>query len=190
MIDIDIQLDVDAVRDYLVDDVQKQQLPKATASALNKVALKVQNRAVRLIAEDIGFTSVYGKRGGDNQVKKHLRRKRASWKNLLASIVPNHSKRVAVNALKPKQTASGVDYTGLGGIKKHIPHAFIQTMRVANKPGVYKRKGKARFPVQFLRTVSIPEVFIKQRIEKALVEVAAERWGQVFPREVNYYLNR
>ena len=188
MIDINISLDVQAVSDWVVDDVQKKQIPKATSSALNKVALAVHNRAVRLIAEDIGFTAVYGKRKGDQKVKQYMVKRRATWKNLFASIRPNGLARVPVAALKPKQTATGVMYTGLKGRQKHIPGAFIHKKN--NKTQVYKRKGQARYPIRTLKTVSIPEVFIKKAIEKAMLEIATERWGVIFPREVNYYLNK
>lgn len=186
MIDINIQLDVDAVKAWVVDDVQKKQIPKATSSALNKVALAVHNRAVRLIAEDIGFTAVYGKRKGDQKVKQYMVKRRATWKNLFASIRPNSLARVPVAALKPKQVATGVVYTGLKGKKKHIPGAFYHK----HKNAVYKRKGPNQYPIRTLKTVSIPEVFIKKAIEKAMLEIATERWGVIFPREVNYYLNK
>ena len=59
---------------------------------------------------------------------------------------------------KPRETPVGVQLTK--GPKTLIPHAWIARIRKRQKyPGVYVRKGKARFPVKAFRTPSMVDEF-------------------------------
>ncbi len=189
MIDFDVQADFKEVNKML-SDMEKSIVKAAANSAINKTLTAVQSKAVRRIAENIGFTKVYGKRRGDAQVKKYLIVKRSNFRTLRASITPNSRKRIPVHKLNAKQTSKGVKYTGLDGKQRFIPDAFIQTIRVKGVPGAYKRVDKDRFPVRLLRTVSISRVMTNAAIKQAIMEVAKERWQKNFQHELNYRLRK
>jgi len=175
--------------DFNVDDVkelltvaERSVLPKATTRALNKTIRRVQSQAVKIIAKNFGIVQ--------KEIRPYLRiDKRATWSDLEASIEAS-GKRIPINKLKPKQTARGVTYRGRDGKRIEIPSAFIQVIRVQDRAGVYKRRSKKRFPVSFLRTVSIPHVMIQDAIAQAMQDVAIEAWGKNFPHEVEYALKQ
>jgi len=177
---LDVQADFKEV-EKMLKHLDKKIITQATTTTLNRVAKSVQSLAVKLLAKDIGLKQ--------KEVRKYVTVRKANWNNLYSSVEAN-GKRVPVHKLSAKQTKSGVTYRGQDGKRRHIPGAFIQTIRVDGVPGAYKRKGKERFPVVFLRTVSIPHVFIQDAINKALLQVAQERWNKEFPHQVNYRLKK
>jgi len=176
---LNVQLDVSQVTSMLTG-LERAVMPKATASTLNKVARKAQAVAVKRIAKDIGIKQM--------EVRKYLRIQKATWRNLRIS-VKSRGKRVPISKLSARQTKKGVTYRSQGK-RKLIPGAFIADVRVKGSPDVYKRQGKARFPLERLRAVSIPHVMIKAAIDRALWEVSRETWDKNFPHEVEHYLRR
>lgn len=177
---LDVKADIREVEKMLFA-AQKKVLPKATARALNVTANAVQSQAVEMIAKDLGLNQ--------RQTRKYLLMKKATWGNLMSSVTAVGN-RIPVHMRQARQTKKGVTYKGKGGKRTLIPHAFIQEIRVKGVPGAYKRRGKERFPVTFLRTFSPPRAFIQDYIVRAMKKLAAERWGKEFPRQVKYYLQR
>jgi len=180
MLEFNVKTDFREVERMLTKS-QRTILPKATSSALNKVATSVQKEAIRILAKDIGLPQ--------KEIRKYLFITKATWRNLESSIKAN-GKRIPVHKLNAKQIRRGVKYKGQDGKRRLIPGAFMKEIRVQGVPGAYKRRGKDRFPVVFLRTVSIPHVYIKDATNKAMLRVAKVRWGKVWPHEVRYRLQK
>lgn len=180
MIDFDVKADFDEVN-RMLHDVETSLVTKAANSSLNKTIKSVQSIAVKDISKDIGLTQ--------KDTRRYLIIKRATWRNLVAS-VEGSGKRIAINRLKPRQIKKGVTYRGEGGGRKLIPGAFMAPIPGSNKMGVFKRVGKKRMPINFLRSVSIPKVMTKEAVERAMKDVAAERWKKNFQHELDYRLRK
>jgi len=176
---LDVKLDVREV-ERMLGAAAHQVMPRATTSALNKVARSAQSLAVKVIAKDIGITQ--------KTVREHLVIHKANFRNLFSSVEPRSGKRVPLTRLKPRQTRKGVTYRSRGK-RKLVPGAFIATMPSGGRI-VVKRRGRARLPIDEPKGVSINHVFIKERIHRALLQVAKERWNKVFPQEVRHFLRK
>ena len=100
------------------------------------------------------------------------------------AVVFARGKRIPIMAMKAKQTRKGVTYRSQGK-RKLIPSAFIATMPSGHR-SVYKRKGKPRLPIAKLYGPSIPKVFVKDAVNRAMEETARVRWDVNFSREMNF----
>lgn len=68
--------------------------------------------------------------------------------------------RIPVIRLKPKQTRSGVSYSGgRGRGRVLIPDAFISLMPARSYRGVFRRAGQSRLPIGEERTAGVLEAF-------------------------------
>ncbi len=180
MIELDVQADFKEVNKML-RDLETGLVTKAANSALNKTIKSVQSAAVKDISKDIGLSQ--------KDTRRYLIIKRATWRNLVASVTGS-GKRIAISRLKPKPVKKGVTYRGKGGKRKLIPGAFIAPIPGSDKLGVFKRVGKKRMPIRFLRGVSIPKVMTEAAVERSMKVVAGERWQKNFQSELNYRLRK
>lgn len=85
----------------------------------------------------------------------------------------------------------GVSYRQAKGGRKRLPHAFIARMSAGGRLGVYERKGKARFPVRYLRGPSVGLILAEDPQMLRKVELtAAERLGVEIKRQTELVLKR
>jgi len=177
--DMDVRADFKQV-ERMLSVVQKKAIPKAGSRALNKVVKVAEKTAAKGLADDIGIVQ--------KESRKHLRINRARWTELQASIVAT-GRRLPLMALKAKQVKKGVTYRKQGGGRGRVQSAFIATMRSGHK-GVFKRQGKQRRPIQELFGPSIPHVFVKDKISRALLTTTRARWPKLFQHEINRELRK
>lgn len=176
---LDVQADFKEV-EKMLKHFDKKIITQATTTTLNRVAKSVQSLAVKLLAKDIGIKQ--------KDIRKYVALRKANWNNLYSSVEAS-GKRIPIGKLKARQTKKGVTYRGQGGGRKKIPGSFIAKMS-SGHVGAYKRKGKGRTPLTELHGPSIPHVFIQEAINKALLQIAQERWNKEFPHQVNYRLKK
>jgi hypothetical protein len=173
---IDVKAEVEAAQKNL-DDLQKRQVRRAAARALNRTGQQVRTRAVRDTAKTMGLT---GKR-----VREAITLFKAN-PNALYAEVKAKGQPISLKEFKARQTRKGVTAKVMGE-RKLYRHRFI----VQSLGGhVFEREGKKRFPIRKLWGPSVPAVFLMDNINKALRDHAAERWRINFDRELNFYLNR
>lgn len=197
---IDVKAEVEAAQKNL-DDLQKRQVRRAAARALNRTASQVKTRAVRDIAKITGLT------------QKDVRPSFSVWKahkNALVANVRARGRAIPLERFKARPTQGGVAYR-LFGDRHFITSAFI---RKDGKPGIWKRipnrtfgaapsaNGRfrrtvtyhgglvPRLPIRRLYGPSVPAMMLTASVEKALENHAAERWAINFPRELQFYLNK
>ena len=179
---LDVQADFKEVEKMLWY-VEKKVIKQATTTTLNRVAASVQSLAVKLLAADIGIKA--------KDVRRYLRVRKASWDNLYSSIEAS-GKRIPIGKMGPKQRPKGVSYgsNAKTSVKVgYIPGSFVATMS-SGHVGVYKRKGKERTPLVERYGPSIPHVFIQNAINRALLQLAKERWDKEFPHQIKFRLQK
>lgn len=125
------------------------------AHALTRAAMSGKTAMVKAIAEDLGTKQA--------AVKPYVWMTPATADNLVARIHPNTHNGIPLIKLG----ATGPEPSrGKGRIRVKLAgtftSAFIATMPSGHR-GVFQRKGKARLPIQELRTSSISDVFRKVR---------------------------
>lgn len=158
--------------------VEREGLPRATTRSVNKTAKQVQSVAVKLIAKDVGITQ--------KNVRKSMVFKRAT-SGSQRSVITAMGKRIPLMAMKARQVRRGITYRGQGGKRKSVEGAFITTMPKGHR-SVFKRKGKARLPIVKLHGPSVPKIFVKDAVNRAMEITAKERWDINFAREMNFEL--
>lgn len=192
---LDVSIDISQVTGMLTM-MEREVMPRATTSALNKTAAKVQSVAVKLIAKDIGVPQ--------KRVRAVLFIDKATWATLTASIRPSKygKGRIKVSEIRHSVTRTGVSYVS-GGVTHKRPDAFSATMPSGHTgifqrtPGKYmtgrvNKKGTSKHAeaITEATVVTIGFVMIKEAIEKAMQQVAEETWGKTFPHEVEFALKR
>ena len=192
-----VSLDVKRMTSFLTA-AEREIVPKATASSLNKIAKKAQSLAIKTIAKDLGIAQ--------KDVRKLLFIKRATWRNLESSIVPikKSAQRISAIRAKSKPTNKGVSYI-VAGRRVTKKGAFIAQVTAGNSGSyehVFVRRGKRRTmkkgnykglkkqPIHKVLTVSVQHLFLKKIIRKSVYAVAGEMWDRIFPHEVEFYLKK
>jgi len=146
----------------------------ATVRAMNRTMQTVRTAATRALAEDVGITQ------RDVRKSMELRRARSSdYPNLEATLIVT-GRRIPLFAFRARQTRQGVSYRLPGG-RTLAPSAFLARMRSGHE-GVFRRRGRARLPIDELRGPSLPYVLGKQRIMEALRTLA----GTAFPKNLDH----
>lgn len=178
---LDVRRDVRQVR-RMLSELEKEAFDIGTMNALNKTMKTVHSRAIIRISEEMGI------RASVIRQPQYVNFRKASRRNLRAEI-RFAGKRIPINKLQARQTKRGVVYRAKGQ-KRLIPGAFIAEIRVKGSAGVYKRRGKERFPVNFLRYISVPYVVVQQALEESMLAIAAERWPNLFEHEVKFAMKK
>jgi hypothetical protein len=75
-----------------------------------------------------------------------------------------------------------------GGQRKLVPGAFMQMVggSLAGNRTIFKRAGVARYPIKFLRSVSIPQAFLNKAVIAAVKSVAAASFTRNFVQQVRF----
>lgn len=165
------------------------QAPLAVARALNKSIVTVRSQAVKEIAKDVGLTQ--------KDVRAVMGTKLATRSDLVASVTVTGA-RIPLIKFKARETKAGVTYKLPGG-RGLAPGAFKATMRSGHE-GVFKRKeGSTRrgpapnysgLPIVELHGPSLPRVFSKAAIAKAMRRVAQSVMPKNLAHEVSFLLSK
>jgi hypothetical protein len=134
----------------------KAKAPVAIARALNRAAVSTQTAMGRAVKDDIGLPVA--------KVKAAIKIDKATRARPIARIEARGTRIPLIDfrARGPYPSRGrGRGVTAYMPNRKLYPHAFIA--KLGRNPGVYKRKGLARFPVRHLRGPSIVHVFEKHR---------------------------
>jgi len=162
------------------DEIHRTVLPVAEARSLNKVGRSAESAVVRHLAKDIGVPQKVARRS--------ITVWRATRTNRVVAISAN-GRRIPLAELAAREVRSGVSYRGMDGRRRKIKGAFIAEMSNGHV-GVFKRRGRARLPIDEKFGPSIPHVFVKDASIKVMRETAGARWPIVFSHEVDYELIR
>ncbi len=96
----------------------------------------------------------------------------------LTAVVRVRGRPLSLAGFGARQTKAGVS-VNVKGTRKLIRHAFIRTLRT-NKGDeydvVFVRQGKARYPIQALKTIDIPGLFILKDINDTVKRLGRARF--------------
>ena len=182
MIGFNVRADVREVT-RMLSQVQREIVPQAASTALNKTAANVRVATVRDLARAL---RVKGKTIG-----RHVAVSRSNKFRLRSSVLASEF-QIPLVALRPRQTKrktrpGGVYYKGRAG-RGFRPHAFV-----VKKFGgrVFARTGATRLPIaQQFASGEVVQEFVSARAQAVLLDVAGRRWPVNFERELKFRLGR
>lgn len=189
---IDFSADIRAATRDL-SNLQREQIPKAAARTLNKLAAAGKKEAIRSIRAEVGESA----RGG-LALSKALFVQRASWKSLTAYLVVTRRK-IPLIYFKPKQTSAGVT-AKVGETQVTIPSGFIKRIYGSRSVWIRKHRGKGstaktprgplrgRFPVKKVMGPSVAVLFLQSRVLSHVERVVRDRFPKQFRDEMEFYL--
>jgi Prophage minor tail protein Z (GPZ) len=159
------------------------QLPTATARAMNRTATTVTAFLARGMSRDLGLKVTTVK------AAIQVGRATAARQELQIAVSGARLPLIAFKAKGPEPSRGrGRGVTAvIQGQRKTYPSAFIATMPTGHR-GVYARKGRARLPIHELRGVSLPHVF--DRLSPEALTLWESEYLKNLTHEVNYMLRR
>ena len=107
---------------------------------------------------------------------------------LSAELIGGDGRRRSANVIgfAARKASDGVSVQISRGKRKTIKGAFI-----GNKGRtVFRRTGKARLPIEPVRTIDVAQMFNTRRINAAVVAAMNARFPAIFQRELAYALSR
>ena len=173
-------------------DINLKGLEKFEKTVNRKIINKAANRTIRRMGTRFRTTAVKEVRKTYNIKAKTLKQKirarthydkegNQSWRFYVSG------KPMSLIHFAPRQTKKGVSVK----IKKQSGRKIIKGAFIAKgKNGnlrVFKRVGKERLPLDTKYTISIPQMFNEEILDKAKKEVE-DNYQQEFERNINYYL--
>lgn len=177
---IDVKADIKAALREL-NRVQREQVPKAAARALNTTASQVQSAAVKELAAETGLKQ--------KDVREVLRRTRATWTNLVAAVIATGR---AVNLIRFTRQTRDAARKG-PGVRANAwgkPRVYRGTFIGNQGRTVFVRQGEGRLPIKPVHGPSIPREMAREKVKKHLEQTIKTRWPINFARELKYYLSR
>ncbi|TCZ73053.1 hypothetical protein E0485_21785 [Paenibacillus albiflavus] len=161
----------------------QKQMPAAALSAVNRTLDYVGTKVSRLV------TAEYNVKAGD--VKSSLTKQRAKMSNLSAHI-KSTGRRLTFSHFKINSGKNGVrvKVKKSSGFKqvKTDPKAFVQILNGHTQ--VMKRQGKARNPVDVLRSISIPQMIDSLHVSEQIKAEANNKLAERIEHEISYRLKK
>jgi hypothetical protein len=166
-------LSVDSQIEKIVSSINAlpEQVAQATMLALNRTAEWMKGHVSREVSAE--------KRLKLKLIRNRIKIARANKKNLQSLLNCDFQGVLARDLGTMKQTPVGASVVGYV-----FPHAFIASLKKGAKPGMYRRKGKARIPV---KSVRIP---IYEEATKIIGELLGEEAGSVFEKRFRHEIFR
>jgi hypothetical protein len=165
----------------------RENVTKAQARALNRTAEQLRTEAGREIRKEYNVTL----RG----IRQASKIRRASPRSKFPRAEVSFSGR-AINLFEfgARQVKKGVTVkVKVRGGRKLIESAFLQTIKSgqnAGKRGVFRRVGKARYPIRFLPSISIPQMTEVKAVSGALLKFADVRFEANLRHELTFLMRR
>lgn len=161
---------------------------KAANSALNKVAKMGMTEARRRIQQEYGL-SVKG--------FKRTLTVTPAWKGKEEAVILAKGKGTPLiyfgaNPSKPGGKRPKVGVSALvkrSEGRKRYPGTFVGRMK-SGHIGVFKRRGKERYPIEQEYRVSVATAFGSKAIQAAVSKVIGEKWEPTFKHELDYALGQ
>lgn len=174
--DVDVRGDISAhIRG--LNALQREVIPVATVTSLNKTATTVRSKARRETAIKMGVQQ--------KEIAKAFYINKATLVSRQAKITAKPWK-VSLLKFKARQMLSGVAHTAVG-VDNPLAHAFIATMP-NGKPGVFKRLTKKRLPIAKQYGTTPAQAFGSAAIFAYNKDLSVKRFNEVFPKEMRYRL--
>lgn len=161
-----------------------KEVPKATSSAINRTITFVTKRVKKEV------TNEYSIKAGE--VAATLKVKKANGSSLSASIISKDGLLTLsrfpgnLKAGWTKGTAVKVKVKRTG--YKEVPEAFVSSL--GGNLHIVKRKTTKSYPIEVLRTLSIPQMISNAKINKTVSNEAAEQLQKRIEHEVEFRLNK
>jgi hypothetical protein len=172
--------DVAAQLDGLRQDIASQVM----ARSLNRTMEQAKTAMSKEIRSEFNLSASY--------VRDRLRIRRAFAKDgqfsLSADLIGGDGKRRSANviAFGARPGTGGVSVLIKKGQRKVIKGTFI-----GNKGRtVFRRVGKARLPIEPVRTIDVAQMFNARRINAAVVSAMKQKFPAIFQRELAYALTK
>ena len=156
--------------------------PRAVAAGINRTARAAETIAVREIQRDVGASV-------QKTIRKNLSVRGATAGKPQALLIARSTKedRIPIYEMRPKpksiskrRPSGGVRY---GARNKLLVGSFIAKL-VSGHVGVFKRRDKARLPIDELHGPSVALVFSRKRIQATMTAFINER----LPKEISQAL--
>lgn len=180
----DIQIDLSEVN-KVVKGLKgfEKQMPGAAMSAINRTLDHVATKIGRLVtAEYIIKTS---------DVKATFVETKRAIKSNLAAHIKSKSRRLTFSHFPISRSKNGVRVkvkrSGYKSINTY-PGAFTQVL--AGQTQVMRRRGDSRYPVDVLRTLSVPQMIDSTNVSEKIQEVAKNKLAERIEHEINYRLSK
>lgn len=162
----------------------------------NKATYRALNRALDKVATETGreIRKVYNVK--QRAIRNALRKQRANSRFLFARLLVEGVRLGLIEfdaRWSRRQPGASVRVKVAGG-RKVIPHSFIAAATANNYRGggsmgmrqVYVRKGKDRYPLRSLKSLSVPQAFANQAVLEALERVSVETFNKNFQQQVRF----
>lgn len=177
---IDVRADLAAARRQLYS-WQHSAIPKAAASALNRVANHANSLAVRDLAKVTGLKQ--------KDVRAAMSRTRATWANLQARIATIGR---ALNLIRfaARQTKKGVTASAWGKRRLYRGTFIANAGRTVFKRATVGGKRAGRLPIAPVHGPSLPREFGRKAFLDKLEQAATLKWREEFARQLRYYLGK
>jgi Prophage minor tail protein Z (GPZ) len=153
-----------------------KQMPAVITRALNRAIQTGQTWTRKRLVADTGIQSKY--------IGRNLYVTRATWNTLEARLTAKHS-RIPLIAYYRRGFRSG---RGIGGVAYKLgtidPLAFFAEVGKGKHRGIFRRRGRARIPIDQLLGPGIPEVIAKKLIFEALRGPVREAYEKRIDHEI------
>lgn len=175
VIQLDIKSDLDRMVKNLSRD-QKEKVPKALNSTINKVATTIRKEGVQELSKETGIKQ--------KNIRQQVVIRKSNFNTLSATIKASgsHPNLIRFNAKQTKKGVSAAPWKK----RRVFPGSFIGNQGRT----VFKRVGKSRLPIKPLFGPSIPREFIRDKTIKLFNTTGINRFREVFPRELKFQLSK
>lgn len=169
-----------------LDALQKDIATKALVRAVNGTMQQAQTAMAREIKEEFNLTPA--------KIRQKLKIKRAAFAAgrfgiiaTLESRSPSGRRSLNVINFAAKQNKVGTSVK----IKRVGPRKTIGSAFIGNSGRtVFKRRGKARLPIDPVQTIDVPMMFNTRRINTKIVQLIKDRFPVILEREVAFYTRK
>jgi hypothetical protein len=187
MISVDVRSDIKRV--VAEFRAETQHIATATYRALNRAQDKAATETSREIRK------VYNVR--DRAVKAALKKIRANKSRLVATLRIEGARIGLIEfdaRWRPGQRVGATVRIKVGEGRKPVAGTFIATRRWRSwqddaehaHRGVFRRAGKKRLPIRYLRSISIPQAFSNKVVQEAVQRLALESFNQNLEQQLRY----
>lgn len=182
-------------------DITKKSLDEAHAFILAfggkaKVAVgRAATRAVRGIRTD-GSKLIRSEYNVKARVVSQAFTIQQATRNNIEAVARVRGHRLSLIHFSPKPSRPGMRRPPVGvSVKvkrqrKVIPGSFIARMRKNSSPGIFMRKGKARFPIEKKYSLAVPEMLDRDDFRDEIQDGANRRFEKTLNQEINHMLHK
>lgn len=177
---IDVRADLSQARAAL-RYYQREAVPKAAASALNRVGQHANTLAVRELADIAGLKQ--------KDVREAMSRTRATWNNLETRLKAI-GKALNLIRFSARQTKAGVTASAWGK-RRLYPGTFIGNQgRTVFKRRIIGGTRAGRLPIDPVHGPSLPREFARETFLQKLEQAVTLKWRAEFAAQLRYYLGK